>query len=74
MLKYKIDVIAALKKAGYSQGKLLRERYFGGRDLEKLRNGIVLGNIGLDKLCTLLHCQPGRLIEWIPDEKAEETK
>lgn len=74
MLRYKIDVIAALKKAGYSQSGLLKARYFGGTDMEKLRNGVVLGNIGLNKLCTLLKCQPGRLIEWIPDDTQGEKE
>lgn len=72
MLRYKVNIIEKLKDAGYSQSGLLRNKILGGTDLEKLRKGIVLGNIGLDRLCTLLRCQPGKLIEWIPDETTEE--
>lgn len=72
MLKYRIDVLAALAKAGYTQYGLRSDKVFGGTDLDKMRNGIVLGNIGLDKLCSLLRCQPGTLIEWVPDELSQE--
>ena len=68
MLRYKGDILEILGKAGYTQSQLKRTGYFGGGDIDKLRAGIVLGNIGLDKLCNLLKCQPGTIIEWIPDE------
>lgn len=71
MLRYKIDVLDALKKAGYTQYVLRKEGILGGGDLDKLRRGVILGNIGLNNLCSMLKCQPGKLIEWIPDEKAE---
>lgn len=72
MLRYKIDVLDALKKAGYTQYILKKDKILGGRDVDKLRKGIVLGNIGLDSICSMLRCQPGKIIEWIPDERAEE--
>ena len=72
MLRYRIDVMDALKQAGYTQYALRRDNIFGGGDLKKIRDGVVLGNIGLNSLCTLLRCQPGKLIEWVPDETTEE--
>ena len=72
MLRYRIDVMDALKQAGYTQYVLKKDKLLGGADVDKIRNGIVLGNIGLNSLCTLLRCQPGKLIEWIPDETTEE--
>lgn len=72
MLRYKIDVLAILKKRGYSQYRLRTEKILGGADLEKLRNGLPLGILGLDTLCGLLKCQPGRILEWVPDEEITE--
>ncbi len=68
MLRYKGNMLERLKDAGYTQYILKKEGYLGGQDIQKLREGIVLGTIGIDKLCGLLHCQPGTILEWIPDD------
>lgn len=28
----------------------------------------------LDKLCRLLECQPGDILEWVPDEEGEKNE
>ena len=74
MLYYKIDVVAALKAAGYKMTTLKKDGVFGGRLIDQIYAGKVLGTIGLDRLCELLNCQPGDLIAWKPDpETAEKT-
>lgn len=72
MLRYKIDVLEALKKAGYTQYVLRKDKLLGGMDLDKLRRGTVLGIVGIETICNLLKCQPGKFIEWIPNELAEK--
>lgn len=72
MLRYRFDVLEALKNAGYSQYILRKEKLLGGMDLCKLRNGEMLGSVGIENLCNLLKCQPGTLLEWIPDERAKK--
>ena len=57
-LKYKIDILAALKDRGYSSYKLLNEKIFGSGTIQKLRNGEVLNADGISKLCELLEMQP----------------
>lgn len=69
MLVYKIDVLAELKKAGWSANRLNTEKVIGGINLQKIRRGEMVGNITLDKICGLLHKQPGSIIKWIPDEE-----
>lgn len=64
MLKYKIDVLAALKAKGYTTYRVSRERLLGNATVQKLREGKMVGNIELDKLCGLLECQPADLIEY----------
>lgn len=64
MITYKINVLAELKKAGYNTGRIRRENIFGQETLTKMKkNQVVYGNT-LDKLCELLHCQPGDLLEY----------
>ncbi len=68
MLIYRIDVLAELKKKGYSTTRLQREKLIAGANITRLRNGVMVGNIALDTICRLLHKQPGSIIKWIPDE------
>lgn len=67
MLKYKIDVIAALKDAGYSTYRIRQEGLIGQSSLARLKNGEPIKFAVLDTLCTLLNCQPGDILEYIPE-------
>lgn len=67
MLYYKIDVVAALKAAGHSMTSLKKDGVFGGRLIDQIYAGKVLGITGIDRLCALLDLQPGDLIAWKPD-------
>ena len=67
MLYYKIDVVAALKAAGHTMTTLKKDGIFGGRLIDQIYAGKVLGITGLDRLCALLQLQPGDLIAWNPD-------
>lgn len=71
MLKYKIDVLAELKIHGYNTGKIRKEKLLNESTLQAFRDGKLIGIIALDKLCNLLQCQPGDILEWIPDEGTE---
>ena len=72
MLRYKIDVLKALKEAGYNSTRILRERVIPQSSVQKLRHGQMIGHIVLDQVCELLQMQPGDLIEWVPSD--QETK
>lgn len=62
-LRYKIDVLAALKEAGYSSYRLRKERLLSESTLQKLRDGIIVSTDVIEQLCGLLNCQPGDLLE-----------
>lgn len=64
MLKYKIDVLAALKEAGYSSYKIRKENIFAQYTVGQLRSGTIVSLAVLDKLCSLLQCQPGDILEF----------
>lgn len=70
-LKYKIDVLAALKAAGYSTYKLRKEKLLGEATLQQLRNNELVSWKNIETLCRLLDMQIGDIIEYVPDEAAE---
>ncbi len=66
-ISYKIDVISALKTAGYSTYRIRKEKLFGEATLQKFRNGELVSWENISTLCRLLNCQPGDLLEYKRD-------
>lgn len=64
-IRYKLDVIAALKEKGYSSARIRSEKLMGQSYLQQLRHGELVSWKTLDTLCKLLDCQPGDLIEYV---------
>lgn len=64
-IKYKIDVLAELKAAGYSTYKLRKGKILSERTIQLLREGKLIALESIDILCKLLKCQPGDIIEYI---------
>lgn len=69
MIKYKIDILEALKSRGYSTYKIRNDKILNESTVQKLRSNKYINMENLDKLCILLDCQPGDLLEFIPDNK-----
>lgn len=61
-IKYRIDVIAALKAAGYSTYRIRKEKIFSEATLQSFRTGKIASQASLELLCKLLKCQPGDLL------------
>ena len=66
---YKIDVLAALKDAGYSTYRIRKEKIFGEATVQKFRNAELVSLENIATLCKLLNCQPGDIMEYVPDEE-----
>lgn len=69
-LQYKIDIIEALKDKGYTSYKIRKDKIIGERQMAQIRHGEMVSNAVLDKLCLLLHCQPGDIIEYVDDDSS----
>lgn len=69
-IKYKLDPLPALKAAGYNTTKLRREKIMGEKDIQHLRAGELVSWRNIDRLCRLLQCQPGDLLEYVPDAES----
>lgn len=66
-IQYKINVLQALKDAGYSTYKMRREKILGESVIQQLRDGELVSWTNINRLCELLGCQPGDIVEYIPD-------
>lgn len=71
-LKYKIDVLSALKNKGFSSYRLIKENIFSSGSVQKIRKGEVLGADGIATLCKILDCQPGEILEFVKDNEQAE--
>jgi Predicted transcriptional regulator len=70
-ITYKMDIILALKKAGYSTYRIRKEKLLGEATLQKLRKGESVSWENIATLCCLLHCQPGDIMEYVEGETIE---
>lgn len=64
---YKVDVLEALKAKGYTTYKLRQDKLIGQRQLQQIREGLIVSPLVLDTLCALLDCQPGDLLQYVPE-------
>ena len=66
-MKFKIDVLEALKAKGYTTYTLRKENILSQSTLQKLREGKGLSWENVERICGLLECQPGDLIEYVQE-------
>ena len=66
-LKYKVDVLAKLKSAGYSTTRIRNEKLIGQSYLQQIRRGEMVSWKTIDTICRLLQCQPGDIIEFVKE-------
>ena len=69
MLRYKVNILNELKKAGYSSYRLRKEKILGEGTLQKMRSGdttLTLESLG--RVCEIFQCQLSDLVEWVPNE------
>ena len=66
-LKYKVDVLAALKEKGYNTNRIRTEGLLSQSTLQKFRNHQGVSWENLETLCALLECQPGDIIEFVQE-------
>ena len=67
-IQYKADVLALLKAAGYPSTRIRAEKLLGQSYVQQLRKGELISWAALKTVCRLLDCQPGDLLEYVPDE------
>lgn len=71
-IKYKIDVLAALKEKGYPTTRLRKEKLIGEATIQRLRHKQSVSFEILSKLCNLLECDIGDILT--NEEEQDWTK
>ena len=70
-LRYKIDVMNALKEKGYSSTRIREEKLIGQSYLQQLRHQELVSWKTIDTLCKLLQCDVGDIVEYYEQEQEE---
>lgn len=71
-LIYKIDIIAALKEKGYNTNILRKEKLLAEGVIQALREKKSISWVNISKLCALLECQPGDILEYVEEGEGNE--
>lgn len=66
-LRYKLDLMQELKKAGYNSNRIRKEKLIGQATLQQLRSGELVSWKTINTICMLLDCQPGDFLEYVKD-------
>lgn len=74
MIYFKCNILFALKNKGYTSYKLLNKKILPAGTITKIRNNEAekLSLATIDKICALLGCQPGDILEYVPDDSTAE--
>ena len=70
---YKMDVMTRLKDAGYTTYKIRKDKLLSESTVQKLRKGEGVSWDNISTICRLLNCQPGDVMEYVPDGKDGDT-
>lgn len=66
-LRYRIDVLQALKDNGFNTNKLRKEKLLSEGAIQRLRHSEPVSWSNIEQLCKLLQCQPADIMEYVED-------
>jgi putative transcriptional regulator len=67
VFKKDLNILDALKEKGFNTNRIRNESLFSQSTLQKFRRKEGVSWDNLEKLCQLLECQPGDLIEYVEE-------
>lgn len=62
-ITYRIDVLASLKEHGYTTTRLRKEKLLAESTIQQLREKTLVSWTNIDRICAMLDCQPGDILE-----------
>lgn len=71
MIKYD-KLFSILKERGHSSTYWLRQNGFHSATVTKLKKNERVNTDTLNSVCKLLDCQPGDIMEYVPDDEPKE--
>ena len=74
-IQYKRDILAALKEAGFNTNRLRKDKLLSEGVIQSLRENKYVALQNISKICELLDCQPGDLLEYVrePADRPEQA-
>lgn len=66
-VQYKVNILAELKSAGYNTTRLRREKLLAESTIQQLRSGELVSWVNISRICSMLNCQPGDILEHVPE-------
>ena len=75
MIKYKIDILQALKNKGYNTNYVRKNKLLAEATLQKIRNNdtsLTLKNV--DTICQLLNCNLSDILEYTSDNTVNQIE
>ena len=65
---YKMDVLKALKEAGYNTSRLRKDKIMGEATIQKIRENQLASWATIDTICALLDCNVGDIVEHVKEK------
>lgn len=69
LIRYKIDVFAELKKHGFNQSRIQKEKLLPAQTSQNIKAGKSITLETLNKICIMCKLQPNDIIEVIPTDE-----
>jgi DNA-binding Xre family transcriptional regulator len=69
MIRYKIDIFAALKEKGFNQTRIQKEKLLPMQTIQNIKAGKSITLDTLNRICIMTKLQPGDIIEVIPTDE-----
>lgn len=63
-IRYKTDILEALKAKGYSTYRIRKEKLLAESTVQAFRKGELVSLENIARICELLGCQPGDILEY----------
>ena len=72
-IQYKMKILPAMKTAGYNSNRLRKEKLLSQATIQKLRQGELVSWLNISRICSILKCQPGDILEYVEDREEGEN-
>ena len=69
MISYKRGIIKMMAEKGVTTYIIRKNKILTESQLQQIRDGKLVTQDTLDKICTILDCQPGFFLEYVVTEK-----
>jgi len=63
-----------MNRMGIRKKDLKDKKIISGATINKMKNNEVVTTESIDKLCEYFQCQPGEILEFIPNKQTDEQK